>query len=82
MTSLGAIKSKIQNLYQTNPNIHISVDLTTPKISLKNEPAVIKGVYSHIFQVEENSGNSPKTHTFQYTDIMIRHIDIPELRRN
>lgn len=42
MTSLDIIKSKIQKLYKTNPNIHINVPITHPKVNLKNEPVVIE----------------------------------------
>ena len=42
MTSLDIIKSKIQKLYKTNPNIHINVAITHPKVNLKNEPVVIE----------------------------------------
>ncbi len=50
MTSLDMIKSKIQKLYKTNLSIHINVATTNPKVNLKNEPVVIKGVYPHIFR--------------------------------
>lgn len=79
MTSLDIIKSKIQKLYNTNPNIHIDVAITSPKVNLKNEPVVIKGVYPHIFQIEEKSSGSPKTHTLQYTEVLLHRIEIVEL---
>ena len=79
MTSLDIIKSKIQRLYKTNPNIHINVAITSPKVNLKNEPVVIKGVYPHIFQIEEKSSGSLKTHTLQYTEVLLHHIEIVEL---
>lgn len=79
MTSLDIIKSKIQKLYKTNPNIHINVAIAHPKLNLKNEPVVIKGIYPHIFQIEEKSSSSPKTHTLQYTDVLLHHIEIVEL---
>lgn len=76
---LDIIKSKIQKLYKYNPNIHINVSLTSPKVHLKNEPVVIKGVYPHIFQIEERSTGSPKSHTFQYTDVLQRNVEILEM---
>lgn len=79
MTSLDIIKSKIQKIYKTNPNIHINIALTSPKVNLNGEPAVIKGVYSHIFQIEEQSTGSLKCHTLQYTDVLSHHIEIAEL---
>jgi uncharacterized protein Veg len=79
MNSLDIIKAKMQKLYKTNRNIHINVAITSPKVNLKNEPVVIKGVYPHIFQIEEKSSGSPKTHTLQYTDVLLHHIEIVEL---
>lgn len=79
MTSLDIIKSKIQRLYKTNPNIHINVSITSPKVILENEPVVIKGVYPHIFQIEERSSGAPKRHTLQYTEVLLHHIEIVEL---
>lgn len=80
MNSLDIIKSKIQRLYKSNPNVHINIAITNPKINLKNEPVVIKGVYPHILQIEERSSGSPKCHTLQYTEVLLHHIEIVELR--
>ncbi|MBQ6809416.1 MAG: hypothetical protein IJP09_01750 [Clostridia bacterium] len=77
--SLDSIKSKIKKLHQTNPNIHINVSMTNPKIHLKNEAVTIKSVYPHIFQIEENSTGVTKSHTLQYTDVLMKHIEILEL---
>ena len=79
MTQLDLIKSRIKKLYDTSPDIHINICIARSKDSLKNEPAVIKGVYPHIFQIEEYSSGSPKCHTFQYTDLFTKQIEIAEL---
>ena len=79
MNTLSIIKSKIQELYQSNPNIHIHVSIAKPRIILKNEPVVIKGVYPHIFQIEEQYGDTVKCHTLQYADILTKNIQILEL---
>lgn len=82
MSTLDAIKEEIQNLYKTNPNIHISVTLTSPRVNLSNEPAVITGIYPHIFQIEEKSTGSAKRHTLQYADVLTNNIDIFELNKH
>ena len=82
MTALDMIKNRIQKLYKTNPQIHINVSMNSPKISLHNEPVIIKGVYPHIFQIEEKSTGIPKYHTLHYADILTRHIEIAELIKN
>lgn len=79
MTTTDRIKERIAELYKTNPNIHINVSMTRPKIHLENESVVIKGVYSHIFQIEEYSSGSPKSYTLQYSDVLIKQIEIAEL---
>ncbi|HJD22883.1 MAG TPA: hypothetical protein H9694_01930 [Firmicutes bacterium] len=82
MTSLEAIRSKIKGLYKSNPNIHVSVSTSHPRICLKNEPAVLKGVYPHIFQIEERSSGVPKCHTIQYTEVITKQIELVELNDN
>lgn len=79
MTALDIIKNKIKILYETNPNIHINISMTHPKICLRNDPVKITGIYKNVFRIEENSSGSPKCHTLQYTDILTKQIEIVEL---
>ena len=79
MTQLAIIKDKIKKLYNTNPNIHINVLMKSPNICLSNEPAIIKGVYPHVFQIEERSSGFSRCYTHPYTDVLIKHIEIVEL---
>lgn len=79
MTQLAKIKDKIKKLYKNNPNIHINVFMKRPNICLRNEPAIIKGVYPHIFQIEERSSGVSKCYTIQYTDILTKCIEIVEI---
>lgn len=80
MNALDTVRSRIQALYETNPNIHVNVILRRPhKIRLNNLPVVIKGVYSHMFQVEDSSDGGPKLYMHQYSDIVTRDIEILEL---
>lgn len=80
MDSMDYIKSGIEKLFKTNPNIHISVSKTHPKVIVDASPAKIVGVYKNIFQVEEcESGKMPTRHTFQYGDILIGQVVIDEL---
>ena len=82
MTLLDKIKSEIRRLYETNPDITVNLVMNSPKVCLNNCPAIIKGVYPHIFQIEEHSSDSPKCYTIQYTDILTGHIEIAELNIN
>ncbi len=79
MLSLDIIKAKIKNLYETNPNIHMSITLKRPRLIIENEPVKIVGVYPNIFQIEEYSLGEARQHTLQYTDIYIGQAVIPEI---
>ena len=72
MDYVEQIKNGIDRLYKSNPDIHISVCRTHPKIMVEVQPARIVGVYKNIFQVEESKGDkTPTRHTFQYGDVLI-----------
>ena len=74
------IKRGIERLYKDNPNIHISVCRTYPKIIVEGQPARIVGAYKNIFQIEKcEPGKMPARHTFQYGDILIGQVVIEEL---
>ena len=80
MDYIEQIKNSIEKLFQSNPNIHISVNRTRPKIIVMAEPAKIVGVYRNIFQIEEcESGKAPIRHTFQYSDVLVGQVVIEEL---
>ena len=80
MDYIEQIKNGIERLYKNNPNIHISVCKTHPKIIVEAQPAKIIGVYKNIFQVQEcKFGKIPARHTFKYCDIFIGQVIIEEL---
>lgn len=80
MDRMDYIKSGIEKLFKTNPNIHVSVRKTHPKVIIDASPAKIVGVYKNIFQVEEcEGGKMPARHTFPYGDVLIGQVVIAEL---
>ena len=79
MNDLTYIKNAIEKLYQINPNIHISVDIPRPRITVEKTSAVITGVYRNFFQIEEYDRGCPTRHTVQYGDVLIGHVVIEEL---
>lgn len=81
MSALDLIKSQIKALYETNPNIHINISLSHPRSSFTNDPVVIKGVYPHVFRIEETSSGVPKCHTLQYTDVLTGQVSIEEMKK-
>ncbi len=81
MLSIDGIKKKIRHLYETDPHIHVNVAMNHPKIHLQNAAVTLKGVYPHIFQIEEYSRGVPECHTLQYADLLSGQIEILELGR-
>ncbi len=81
MSALDTIREQIKKLYATNPVIHMDVSLTTPRLTLKNAEVTIKSIYPHVFRIEESLSGTPKCHTLQYSDVLIRHIVISELEK-
>ena len=79
MTSLDNIKEKIRKLYETNPCIHINVNIKNPRINLSCVNVTIKGIYPNLFRVEEKSGDISKTYTVQYKDVLLNRVEIIEL---
>ena len=78
MNEVRKIRQNIAERYRRNPKIRVNVHLTHPKLQLRNAEAVITGVYSHLFQVEEVTGERKK-HILQYTDVLLRNIEIEDL---
>ncbi|MBQ4072857.1 MAG: hypothetical protein IJD50_03975 [Clostridia bacterium] len=76
---INFIKSEIQKLYETNPNVNISIKKTQPKALTQSTPAVINGVYRNIFQIEKNYNGHPCRQTFQYADVLSGNVIIKEL---
>ena len=81
MYPLDRVKAQVKRLYETNPQIHLNVSLSRPRLSLQNTQAVIKGVYAHIFTIEETESGFPQCHTLQYADLLTGHIVILELEK-
>lgn len=79
MSSLDKIKQRIRELYETNPNIHVNISIVSPRTTLSEYPVIITGVYTHIFQIEENYSGKPKRHFIQYNDVLTKHFQIIEL---
>ncbi len=79
MNSTDEIKKNIERLFRKNPNIHINIRMTKPKIELKNDPAKIKGVYPNFFVIEESSSGYKRIHSIRYIDIVPGYIEIVEL---
>ena len=77
---LSAIQ--VKSLCNNAPKIHVDITIQHPKLSFKNDPALIKAVYPHVFIIEEYRSGTPQCHTLQYTDILTRQIRILELDEN
>lgn len=78
--TIQTIRKDIRNLFETDPHIHVNVTMRHPKVSVQNGPAVIKGVYPNIFQIEENENGYVRCHSVQYNDVLIGRVEILELQ--
>ncbi len=77
--TIETIKKDIERLYKTAPHIHVNVTMRHPKVSVRNEPAQITGLYPNFFQIEERESRYPRRHTLQYNDVLIGRVEILEL---
>jgi len=79
MNALDKIKERVRHLYETAPEIHVSVAMTHPKVVVEKGAAVIRGVYPKIFLIEETSSGHTRRHSIPYTDLVIGQVKIEEL---
>ena len=82
LSSLTDIRSKVQFLYKTHPNVHVNVQVRyprTPRQTLAGIPVVIKGVFPNVFQIEDTSSGIPKLYMHQYNEIATKEIEIIEM---
>lgn len=80
MNILDTVRNNIRELYDTDPSIHVNVVVKNPRrTTLSNLPVVIKGVYPHMFQIEDRSKGKPMLYSHLYTDVITKDIEIREL---
>ena len=75
MTTLENIKNKIKTFFNEKTVIHISVEMSRPRVHVESAKAMVVGVYPNIFQIEVDS----KRYTLQYTDCFTDKVKITEL---
>jgi uncharacterized protein Veg len=80
MSALEKIRHEIERLYGIGECIHINISMTHPKLVVHNVVAEIKGVYPNIFIIEERDCGFPRRHSLSYTDVLIKQVEILELR--
>ncbi len=78
--SVEQVKKQIENLYKKNPDIHISISISRPRVVLENAPAVITGVYPNFFRIEEKNSGFLRSHTVRYADLATNALRITELK--
>lgn len=76
--TMQGLRERIWRRFKSEPVIRVNVSLSRPKLRLENVEARIVGVYAHIFQVEEMSGEH-KRHTLQYADVLLGDVEIIDL---
>ena len=79
MNEIDFIKDGIKGLFETNPNVHVTLKLKRPKVIVEDSLAKIVGVYNNIFQLEEIGKEHPTRHTVLYTEVLTGNITVREL---
>lgn len=79
MTAMERIKARVNELFLEGNEIHVSIILSHPRIHLENAVCVIKGVYPHIFMIEQIDLERPVSYSLQYTDLLTECVKIKEL---
>ena len=79
MTTIEEVRKELERLYKECPNIHISVSMSHPKVSVREAPVKITGVYRSIFRIEEKEVERPRFFSLQYSDLLTGKIKIKEL---
>ena len=77
--TIDLIKEKIDKIYKADPHIHVTVNMTHPKVNASLVPALIIGVYTNMFRIEENESGYTSSHSIKYTDVLIGKVKIMEL---
>ncbi len=79
MTAMERIKARVNELFLKGDEIHVSITLSHPRIHLDDATCVIKGVYPHIFMIEQVGVERPSNYSLQYTDLLTDCVKIKEL---
>ena len=80
MATVEVIRDRIRKLYEAGKEIHININMTHPKLVVHNVSARIEGVYPNLFIIEERNCGYPRIHSLAYSDVLIKQIEILELR--
>ncbi len=82
MGNIDQIKSKIKQLYETDPHIHVEIKISRPKGVTDPIFAMITNVYPNFFCIEESSCGCVKKHTVRYAEILTGQVHVLELERS
>ncbi len=80
MNTENYFKERLTELYESDPYIHIDVNLARPRVELNNVRVKITGVYRHIFQIEVEKNGKIERYSLQYGDITVGIVKIAELQ--
>lgn len=80
VATVEVIRDRIRKLYEAGEEIHININMTHPKLVVHNVSARIEGVYPNLFIIEERNFGFPRRHSLSYSDVLIKQIEILELR--
>lgn len=73
------LHAAIEQLYDKDPHIHVTIHLSHPRREGEDIPATIRGVYPNIFRIEECKDGYVRSHSVQYTELLTGQVVIREL---
>lgn len=79
MVTVKQLHAAIEQLYEKDPHIHVTIHLSHPRRDGEDIPATIRGVYPNIFRIEECKDGYVRSHSVQYTELLTGQVVIREL---
>lgn len=75
---LQQVKNRMERLRKEGTPVRVSVMGLRCKPEIKEEPAVVTGLFPRVFTVEMAGDFLPKTHSLQYIDVLTGQVVIEE----
>ncbi len=73
------LRTRLRQMCEHAPHIHISVSLTKPHVEISERPAKLVGAYLHIFQIEEEKDGRLERRSMPYGEVIAGIVRIAEL---
>lgn len=75
--SVEEIKKTVEEIYNSNPRVHINLNLARKKLS--NVEVLIKSVHPRFFIIEHDDGGYIARYTVRYDELLTSEVEVLEL---